>query len=785
MSENVDFKRIAVIGAGTMGSGIAGQIANAGHKVLLLDLPGKDSRNGVTEAAIKRLLKSDPPSLMHKSRADLIELGNTEDDFEKLAECDWIVEAVVERLDIKKALYKRLDDVISDDCVVTSNTSTIPIKVLVGDMPPSFCKRFAITHYFNPVRYMRLLELVRGEMTDAGVMERLSRYNDEVLGKGVVTCNDTPGFLGNRVGVYALQVGLDETAKLNLPIETADALMGRPMGIPKTGCFGLYDLIGVDLMSDVVATLANILPSDDPFHAVGQSNNPVMPRIKEMIEAGFTGEKSGKGGFYRGGEGEPETALDLTDGSMRERIKALPPKAIAAADALAAGHEPLTGLIAPEGEPSHVAFARRVLARVLGYAASLVPEITNSPQDIDDAMKLGFNWIRGPFEMIDAIGAETVAAMIGELGQEVPHTIATSITEGPFYNANGDVLEVLNFEGAKHQYRPVQLPEGTQRFSMMRQTMTPLARNAAASLYALPGDLRLIEFHSKANALTGASMEIVAQAAKDHGKGILVHNDAQHYSAGVDLNHFRALIEAENWDGIDSFLHDFQMSVKALKYAPVPVIGAPSGLALGGGFEVLMHCDKLIVHSNSVLGLVEAGVGVVPSGGGVKESLWRWYEATQNWEEAAWQTWMQVGYGHTGPSPEMAIKFQYFLPERDEAVMNRDKLITRSSAALREMADGYQPPAEPVFQLPGRAILEKMSSFMDDGISKGWFMPHDKTTAMEIATIVVNHEGDETLEQTEDQIYARERAAFIRLAKTPQTKARIVSMLDDGAVIRN
>lgn len=262
-----EFKQIAVIGAGTMGSGIAAQIANAGNKVLLMDLPRDDDPIGVLKDAKKRLLKSDPPALVHKSRIDLIEVGNIRDDFDKLANCDWIVEAIVERLDIKKELYKRLNEVINPNCVVTSNTSTIPISLLVEDMPEDFQKRFAITHYFNPVRYMRLLELVRGANTDEKIMDQLADYNDRVMGKGVVRCNDTPGFLGNRVGVFALQVGMDEASKNKLTVEEADALMGRPMGIPKTGVFGLYDLIGIDLMSDVVNTLGDILPEDDLFRS--------------------------------------------------------------------------------------------------------------------------------------------------------------------------------------------------------------------------------------------------------------------------------------------------------------------------------------------------------------------------------------------------------------------------------------------------------------------------------------------------------------------------------------
>jgi 3-hydroxyacyl-CoA dehydrogenase len=775
-----EFKRIAVIGAGTMGSGIAAQIANAGNKVLLLDLPRDDDPMGVVNDAKNRLLKSDPPALVHKSRIDLIEAGNIRDDFNRLAECDWIVEAVVERLEIKKDLYNRLNEVISADCVVTSNTSTIPISLLVEDMPVDFRKRFAITHYFNPVRYMRLLELVRGTDTDEAIMDRLADYNDTVMGKGVVRCNDTPGFLGNRVGVFALQVGMDEAAKNNLTVEQADALMGRPMGIPKTGVFGLYDLIGVDLMSDVVDTLGDILPSDDLFHDVGTSNNPVMPLIRDMIANGFTGDK-GKGGFYRLDEGTA-LAVDLKTGQTRPRESVLPNVAQKAADAQVLGEETLTIMI--QGTDSHALFCRRFLARVLAYAADLIPAVTTSPQDIDDAMKLGFNWVRGPFELIDALGADIVASLIREAGLDVPMSITASGVSGPFYAVQNDTLNVLTFD-KEPSYASVVLPENTVRFHMLKRTMKPIVQNEAASLYKLDGDLRLLEFHSKANALTGASMEIVAAAASDHGKGIIVHNDAQHFSAGVDLNHFRALIEAKNWDGVDGFLNDFQQAVKALKYTPVPVIGAPSGLSIGGGFEVLAHCDKLVAHTNTVFGLVETGVGVVPGGGGVKETLWRWFRATGDWEKAAWNTWMQIGYGQIGTSPDLSARMQYFLKERDLEVLNRDKLVHLATGEMKKMQSDYTPPAEPVFELPGREMLTKMSDFMQKGIDDGLFFPHDKTVAMQVAEIVVNGDGDDPLTVSEQDMYDRERRAFLNLAKTPQTIARIASLLDNGEAIRN
>ena len=753
-----------------MGAGIAGQIANAGHQVLLLDLPDEDHANARTEGAVKRLLKSDPPALMHKRVAEKIIVGNTRDDFAKLASADWVVEAVVERLDIKQDLYQRLSQVIPSDCIVTSNTSTIPIALLIEKMPVEFQKRFAITHYFNPVRYMRLLELVRGEHTDPAIMDKLALFNDKELGKGVVPCGDTPGFLGNRVGVFALQVGIDEALKNQLTIEQADALMGRPMGIPKTGVFGLYDLIGIDLMADVVRSLRSILPADDAFHAVGQESD----MINAMVEAGLTGEKGG-GGFYQERDGV-RLARSLGTGTYQPVTQSLPAAAEAAAVALAEQREPLLPLV--QGNNNEAQFSRNVLGRVLGYAASLLGDVTDSPQNIDDAMKLGFNWVRGPFEMIDALGSDMVAAYLADAGHNVPEALKNN---APFYSVSNKQLMVRH---ADAQSYPVELPEGVVRFSMSRQALTPIKENWSASLYPLENDFRLIEFHSKANALTDASMEIVAAAAASPGRGILVHNDAQHYSAGVDLNEFLRLIDEQDWAGIDQFLSRFQTAVKALKYCNAPVIGAPSGLALGGGFEVLMHCDKLVVHSNSVLGLVESAVGLVPGGGGVKETYLRWFQIKGDWQEAAWHTWMNIGYGASGSSPLMAERLAYYRPDHDTSVMNRDRLVTQACQELDAMATGYTPPVEPEFVLAGGDILQRMSLFMDEGIERGDFYPHDKTVAMHIATIVCSDDG-EPQKASEDDLYARERAAFIKLAKTPETRARIHSMLHETSLIRN
>jgi len=438
--------------------------------------------------------------------------------------------------------------------------------------------------------------------------------------------------------------------------------------------------------------------------------------------------------------------------------------------------EALTNLI--EGNDQNAQFCRHFLGRVLGYSAGLLGEITDSPQAIDDAMKLGFNWIRGPFEMIDALGAKTVASLMEEAGLTAPDVLKRGTV---FYQPKDGKLCVSHADGS---VKPVNLPEGVVRFHLKKQTLSPIVSNRAASLYEIEDGFRLIEFHSKANALTDESMAIVMQAAENHGKGILVHNDAQHYSAGVDLNAFLSFIDKGDWAGIDAFLHRFQLAVKALKYTPVPVVGAPSGLSLGGGFEVLMHCDALVVHSNSVSGLVESGVGLLPSGGGVKETYLRWYKQLGSWEEAAWKAWMNLGYGATGSSPDLSARLNYFNSSTDETVINRDRLYAQAIKKLNLLVSGYQAPDEPTFELAKGDSLERMAAFMDKGVASGDFYPHDKTVAMHIAQVICQCEN-ESSSASEDDMYARERENFIKLAQTPETRARIHHVLHVGGALRN
>ena len=769
------FQKIAVLGAGTMGSGIAAQIANAGLDVMLIDLAAED-KNAISpaELAVQRLIKSDPPQLVSKQVSNQIQTGTFEYDLNKLSDYDWVVEAVVERLEVKKSIYARLNKIIKRDCIVTSNTSSIPISLLMEDMDIAFQERFAITHYFNPVRYMRLLELVVGEHTKGDVVDKLAEFNDVILGKGVIRCNDTPGFLGNRLGVYAMQVGLNEALKRNIPFDDADAILGRPMGVPKTGVFGLYDLIGIDLMSDVVASMREILPEQDDFQKVG--TDPEL--ITSLINSGYTGQK-GLGGFYlESSAGRKVRDLSKEDGELIQwrDINPLPEIAEKAAKAQNEQEEALLVLI--EDDSEYGRFACSVLAHIFCYAGQLLGTITSNPQDIDDAMKLGFNWQRGPFEMIDAIGQKLLYKLISDAGLSFPQNLKT---DTPFYCLENNTISVLHaFEG----YIPVSLPEGSFRLQILRRTLPILEQNNDATCYEIEKNMRLIEFHSKANALRPGTVDILKYAAHNAGTGIIIHNDFQHFSAGVDLNHFRFLIENKNWEEIDLFLKEFQGVVTQLKYLPVPVIGVPSGLAIGGGFEVLAHCDALVAHVNSTFGLVESGVGLLPAGGGVKQSYLRWFEKTNDWDEAAWQCWMQIGYGKVGTSPDMSSKYQYFLPDRDLQVMNKDRLFERAVSLNIDLQKTYVQPKKPVFKLANSILRKKMCKFMKKGVQDGIFTPHNLTTAMAIADVIVAKDG-ESQSATEQDIFDRERLNFINLAKTPQTLGRICSLLDSGTAEQN
>ncbi|HYD31937.1 MAG TPA: 3-hydroxyacyl-CoA dehydrogenase/enoyl-CoA hydratase family protein, partial [Azospirillaceae bacterium] len=603
--------KVAVLGAGVMGAGIAAQVANSGTPVVLLDIVPKEgeNRNAIAEGAVARMLKTDPAPFMHPKNARLITTGNLEDHLHLLAECDWIVEAVVENLDVKRDLYRKVDAVRKAGSIVSSNTSTIPLSMLIEGMPDSFAADFIITHFFNPPRYMRLLEVVASPKTRPEAQEAMRRFGDVKLGKTVVDAKDTPGFIGNRIGIYWMQCAVTEAMEGGLTVEEADAVLGRPMGIPKTGVFGLLDLVGIDLMPHVMKSMVATLSGDDPLHTLIRDDS----LVRKMIAEGYTGRK-GKGGFYRVNRaaGKVKEAIDFKSGEYRRQEKA----SLESLDAAKSG-----GLRALVSHPDRGGqYAWKVLAGTLGYAAALVPEIADTVVGVDEAMRLGYNWKFGPFELIDKLGPAWLAEKLAADGRPVPELLK-KVGDGTFYRIESGQLQFFGTDG---RYHDVTRPAGVVLLSDIKRRSNPVARNGSASLWDIGDGVACLEFHTKMNALDNDVMAMIRKAigiVERDFKALVIHNEGSHFSAGANLGLALFAANIGLWPEIESLVQEGQETYKALKYAPFPVVGAPSGLALGGGCEVLLHCDVVQAHAETYVGLVEVGVGLIPAWGGCKEML--------------------------------------------------------------------------------------------------------------------------------------------------------------------
>ncbi len=579
--------KCAVIGAGVMGGGIAAQIANAGVPVMLLDIvpPNANNRNVIAETAIEKMLKTEPAPFMSPRAARLVTPGNIEDDLPKLADCDWIVEAVLEKIEIKHATYEKLAKVRKAGSIVSSNTSTIPLKDLTAGLPDAFTKDFLITHFFNPPRYMRLLEIVTGPKTEAAAVAAIDEFCDVKLGKHVIHAKDTPGFIANRIGGMWIQAAIQAAFDLGLSVEEADAIMGRPFGMPRTGVFGLLDLVGLDLMPQVAASMQRTLPKDDLYLATMKDR----PLLAKMIADGYTGRK-GKGGFYRlqrGADGSRvKEGIDLATGQYR---KSEDPSLASAIQ-----RDPAKILSAQDRGGQ---YARRVLAYTLQYAASLVPEIADSVNDVDQAMKLGYNWSAGPFELIDKIGAANVAGLIQAEKLPVPPLLAKPL---PFYRVNGGFIRQRNQAGewVKIARRP-----GVLLLGDVKRATQPVAKNGSASLWDIGDGVLCVEFHSRMNSLDGDSLGMIKTAMetikKSAGKyvALVIHNEAEHFSAGANVGLALFAANIALWPFIEEGEASGQKILKEMKYAPFPTVSAPSGMALGGGCEILLHSSAVQAHA--------------------------------------------------------------------------------------------------------------------------------------------------------------------------------------------
>ncbi len=737
-------KNVVVIGSGTMGSGIAAHLCNANVPVTLLDL-----KTEISEKARERIHKSRPPLLIDKSKINNIKVGNISDNFDVVKDADWIVEAVVERIDIKHQIYEKIFKARKDGAIVSSNTSSIPIKVLSEHLTDIEKKDFCITHFFNPVRYMGLLEIVKNENNDLNKINQLKEFCEVELGKGAIVCNDTPGFLGNRVGVYAMQVAMTEAFKMKLSVEEADAIFGRPMGIPKTGVFGLYDLIGIDLMADVLKSFIKELPETDEFHEVAKE----IPLVKKLIETGYTGRK-GKGGFYRmnkTGATKVMEAINLESGdySSSKKIDVKSDKV------------DLKTLI--NRKDKYGEYAWSVLSKIIKYASSLVPGITKEFNDIDEAMRLGFNWAKGPFEMLEEIGVK-------DFFNRVDDFAGNNFLENLSKTKNED------FYGERQKYTNI------ETLGKVKKTASSLDGNDSAKIYRF-NDYNIVEFTTKANALDYYSMDALKKATD---KPLIIINESMQFSAGVNLTYTMKFADKKDFKSIEKFIKYFQETCKHLKYSKYPVVSAPSGLTLGGGFEVMVQSNFVASHTNIVVGLVETIVGLIPAGGGCKEMLARWLdtdEAKKDPNYAPLKVFDIIGYGKTATSPIEAEPMKYLRPS-DKKIMNRNSLLEVSKKIITDNKD-FKSPSELEFKLPGKAVRGEMDKILDKLYNDKVILDHGVEVAKELAHVLSG--GDTTIDKTlsEDDLFKLELDAFMRLIETQKTQDRIKHTLATGKPLVN
>ncbi len=775
----MDIQRAAVIGAGVMGTGIAAQIANAGFPVILLDIvpDGAEDRSVLAKEALKKAARADPAPFMSKRAMRLVEPGNIEDDLEKLAEVDWIVEVVVEDLAIKQELYKKIAGVKKPGAIVSSNTSTLPLAQLTAGLPETFTSDFLITHFFNPPRYLRLLEVVAGPETSDEVLEALASFGDKALGKTVIRCKDTPGFIGNRIGVYWMQAAFTGAFDANLPIEEADAAMGRPLGIPKTGIFGLADLVGIDLLPYVAGSLRKALPEGDAFHDIDRD----LPRIQAMIEAGYTGRK-GKGGFYRLNKADGarvKEAMDLATGEYQTANK---PRLEGVEAARKGGPRALF-----EGDEPASDWAWRVMSKTLAYAASLVGEIANDITQIDAAMKLGYAWKWGPFELLDKIGPAWFLQRLAAAGVAVP-SILEKVGDGTFYRVEHGRLQYLTLEGS---YEDVERPDGVLLLEdVKRAAEKPLLKNGSASLWDIGDGVACFEIHTKMNAIDPDVLDLLNKSIgliEKEKKALVIYNEGSNFSVGANIGLALFAANTAVWPMVEDMVAKGQKTYRKMKYAPFPVVAAPAGMALGGGCEICLNADAVQACGETYMGLVEVGVGVIPGWTGTTEMIQRWITREKRPGgpmPAISKVFETIGMAEVAKSAAQA-KEMLFLRKDDGVTMNRDRLLADAKARALAMVEGYQAQEPVEISLPGPTAKLAMGMAVEGFRLQGKATPHDEVVAAELATILSGADTDITETVGEDALLKMERTAFMKLVKMPATLARIEHMLETGKPLRN
>jgi 3-hydroxyacyl-CoA dehydrogenase len=793
----------AVIGSGVMGGGIAALLAGVGVKTLLLDIIPFDlkeqeknepsARNRIVKTGLDQLLRSSPPLLMHPQDADRISIGNLEDDLEKIADADWIIEVVVENLKVKNELFKRIEPLRTKGTIVSSNTSGIPLKAMSEGLGREFKQHFLGTHFFNPVRYMKLLEIIAGEETLPEIVEFMADYGERILGKGIVRAKDTPNFVGNRIGVQGMVKTIQLTLEEGLSIPEVDALFGTAMGRPRTAMFKTADLVGLDVLAHVARNTYDLVKDDEARDSF------VMPEfVATMIAKKWLGKKS-QSGFYKTDLTPAwQKVYKVIDPATLEYVEYSPSSFPCLENAKKAKTLPEKMKAVVYGHDKGAQFAWKAIANNLIYAANRIPEISDSIVEIDNAMRWGFNFEMGPFETWDAIGVPQSVEKMEKDGLPVPAKVKKMLAAGhhSFYKTDNGRLFYYDF--ASEGYKERATSPHVISLGALKSTGRVVKANPSASLIDLGDDVFCLELHTKMNALNQEIVEflpVVQSAVEAEAGGLVIGNQAGGlpgaFSAGANLADVAAAAKAKQFTDLEKMIAGLQYGLLNLRYAPFPVVAAPFGLTLGGGCELCLSADKIVAHADLYMGQVEIGVGLLPAGGGCL-NLWRKYlesvpAAVADLDLAKFfiPVFMAIATAKVSTSAADA-RANGFLGPKDRIVFNRDHLIGAAKRDVLSMLDeGYAPPVKRKIKVMGQAAQGMAAAQISDMLSGQFISEYDASLAKRIAYVISGGDVRDNAEVEEDVILTLEREAFIDFLKEAKTLARIDHMLNTGKPLRN
>jgi 3-hydroxyacyl-CoA dehydrogenase len=767
-------KNITVIGSGLMGSAIAAHLANAGCKVNLLDIVDKkhENKNHLADLALNRLTKIKPSPLTLKSNLKLIKTGNIDENLVVINESEWVIEVIIENLEIKKDLYKKIDEIMQDDLIVSSNTSTIPVKLLSEGLSKKFKKNFLITHFFNPPRYLKLLEIVKSEDTENEIVKEINDFCDINLGKTVIETKDTPGFIGNRIGIFWIERAAVEAIKSDLTVEEADSIIMNAFKVPKTGVFGLIDVVGLDLIPPVVKSLLLNIPKSDYYHSVHET-----PEIFQfMLENKMIGRK-GDGGFYKLINIKNKKIKHSFDLRTREYRISSKPKII---------NKNLKKFLDKDDKFSK--YAWNVLSEVLYYVLTIAEEISLDINSIDEAMKNGFGWQLGPFEIIDKIGVSFLIEKLNDSKKTIP-SILNDIGENKFYQLETNQIKYFDFVSKK--YVTLNRLKGVLLLSDIKKSNKPLKKISTASLWDIGDQITVFEIHSKSNTLDMVTMDFLNQCidiVSSSFKAMIIYNEGDFFSAGANLGEALFLGNI----GLDkevekNILLKGQEVYSKLKYSKFPVIAATFNLALGGGCEIILHSNYVQAHIESYIGLTEAALGILPAWGGCKELLSRFStnkKIPKGPMPAIIKTFELIGMSKVSTSAQEAKKIGY-LKETDGITMNRNRLLFDAKMKAIKMSKNYKIPDKNIYCLPGRTALSAIKLSLQNMESIGAISQYDKFIGEKIAYVLSGGDTDITNELFEENILKLEKDAIYNLIKENLTIERLEHILETGKYLRN